>query len=60
MTIKTKRVYDELDPSDGYRVLIMTKPIWIDPAFDRKNFDSWVTELSPSPELLKFLSNWYD
>ncbi|MGB7956821.1 MAG: DUF488 family protein [Candidatus Nitrosopolaris sp.] len=53
MTIKTKRVYYELDPSDGCRLLIMKEPIWIDPAFDRKNFDSWVTELSPSPESLK-------
>ncbi|MFZ0897067.1 MAG: hypothetical protein WAZ77_21405 [Candidatus Nitrosopolaris sp.] len=56
MTIKTKCVYDKPDPGDGCRILIMTP----NPTFDTKNFDSWVTELSPSPELLKSLSNWDD
>ena len=53
MTIKTKRVYDKPDPTDGYRVLVMTKPIWTNAAFNRENFDSWVSVLSPSRELLK-------
>ena len=53
--IKTKRVYDPVENSDGLRVLIMRK--WPQGIGYRKNnkrgmIDIWCKELGPSKELL--------
>ncbi|MDI6760579.1 MAG: DUF488 family protein [Candidatus Brocadiaceae bacterium] len=50
MAIKTKSVYEEEGPDEGYRLLIMR--IW--PRGVKKDrFDEWDKDLSPSPGLLK-------
>ena len=53
--IKTKSVYDAVEDSDGFRVLIMRK--WPQGIGYRKNnkrgmIDVWCKELGPSKELL--------
>jgi uncharacterized protein YeaO (DUF488 family) len=59
MTIKTKCVYDKPEASDGYRVLIMRKPMMINPALKEfrkvngKIHERHLIDLSPSAELLK-------
>jgi uncharacterized protein YeaO (DUF488 family) len=50
MTIKTKRVYDNSEASDGYRVVVMRHR----PRFLKKgSYNRWMQELSPSAPLLK-------
>lgn len=59
--IKIKRVYDEVEKSDGYRVLV--DRLW--PRGIKREelvFDEWAQELSPSSKLRKEFShekkNW--
>ena len=49
--IKTKSVYDPVQESDGYRILIMRKwPKGID--YEKHSVYKWFKELAPSKELL--------
>jgi DNA-3-methyladenine glycosylase len=55
MTLRTKRIYEDLAPDDGYRVLVdrlwprgVTK--------ERAALDRWLKEVAPSPEL----RTWFD
>lgn len=53
--IKTKRVYDDPDPSDGYRVL--TERLWPrGVSRERAALDRWLKGIAPSHELRK----WFD
>lgn len=52
MDIQIKRVYDEADPSDGYRVLV--DRLW--PRGVRKDslvMDEWAKDVTPSTDLRK-------
>ena len=52
--IKTKRIYDQASPDDGYRLLVMRR--W--PRGIRKaSVSGWEKELGPSTELLSHLRN---
>jgi uncharacterized protein YeaO (DUF488 family) len=53
--VRVKRIYDEADPDDGYRVLIdHVWPRGVSRA--RARLDDWARELAPSDELRK----WFD
>jgi uncharacterized protein YeaO (DUF488 family) len=53
--VRAKRIYEEADPGDGYRVLIdHVWPRGISRA--RARLDEWARELAPSDELRK----WFD
>lgn len=51
MTVfRTKRIYDAVDPSDGYRVLV--DRLWPrGVSKERAALDEWAKELAPSTEL---------
>jgi uncharacterized protein YeaO (DUF488 family) len=53
--VRAKRVYDPVEPGDGYRVLIdhvWTRGI----SRERAKLDEWARELAPSDELRR----WFD
>jgi uncharacterized protein YeaO (DUF488 family) len=53
--VRAKRIYDEAEPDDGYRVL--TDHIWPRGiSRERAKLDEWARELAPSGELRK----WFD
>jgi uncharacterized protein YeaO (DUF488 family) len=53
--VRAKRVYDEPEPGDGYRVLI--DHVWPrGVSRERAHLDEWARELAPSDELRK----WFD
>jgi uncharacterized protein YeaO (DUF488 family) len=53
--VRTKRVYDDADAGDGYRVLI--DHVWPrGVSRERAHLDEWARELAPSDELRK----WFD
>jgi uncharacterized protein YeaO (DUF488 family) len=53
--VRARRVYDEPDPGDGYRVLI--DHVWPrGVSKERAHLDEWARELAPSDELRK----WFD
>jgi uncharacterized protein YeaO (DUF488 family) len=53
--VRAKRVYDEAEPGDGYRVLI--DHIWPrGVSKERAHLEEWARELAPSGELRK----WFD
>lgn len=53
--IRIKRVYDDADPADGYRVLI--DRLWPrGVSRERAKLDEWARELAPSDELRR----WFD
>jgi uncharacterized protein YeaO (DUF488 family) len=53
--VRAKRIYDEAEPDDGYRVL--TDHIWPRGiSRERAKLDEWAPELAPSGELRK----WFD
>jgi uncharacterized protein YeaO (DUF488 family) len=55
MDVRAKRVYDEADAGDGYRVLI--DHVWPrGVSRERAHLDEWARELAPSDELRK----WFD
>ena len=50
MNIQRKRVYDEADPGDGWRVLV--DRLWPrGVSKERARLDRWAKELAPSPTL---------
>lgn len=54
MNIQLKRIYDEPEPSDGYRVLV--DRLWPrGVSKEDARLDAWLKELTPSDELRK----WY-
>jgi uncharacterized protein YeaO (DUF488 family) len=53
--VRAKRIYDEADAGDGYRVLI--DHVWPrGVSRERARLDEWARELAPSDELRK----WFD
>ena len=53
--VRVKRIYDDAEPGDGYRVLI--DHIWPRGiSRERAQLDEWARELAPSGELRK----WFD
>ncbi|MQA80012.1 MAG: DUF488 family protein [Streptosporangiales bacterium] len=55
MTFQTKRVYDDADPGDGYRVLL--DRIWPrGVSRERAAVDRWLKDVAPSHEL----RTWFD
>jgi uncharacterized protein YeaO (DUF488 family) len=53
--VRAKRVYDEAEPGDGYRVLI--DHVWPrGVSKERAHLEEWARELAPSDELRK----WFD
>ncbi|WP_111721519.1 DUF488 domain-containing protein [Homoserinimonas sp. OAct 916] len=54
MSVRIKRVYDEADPADGFRVLV--DRIWPrGVSKENAHVDEWLKEIGPSTELRK----WY-
>lgn len=56
MSIRTKRIYDAVDPEDGTRVLV--DRVW--PRGIRKadaRIDRWCRRIAPSPELRKWFGH---
>lgn len=63
MSIKLKRIYDEPEPGDGYRVFV--DRIWPRGVpKEQARFDAWMTEVAPSDHLRKSFHsggmNWGD
>lgn len=55
-TFHTKRIYDEVGTSDGYRVLI--DRLWPrGVSKDRAKLDEWAKELAPSSQLRKWFGH---
>jgi uncharacterized protein YeaO (DUF488 family) len=55
MTLRTKRIYEDPEPADGYRVLV--DRLWPrGMSKDRVALDRWLKEVAPSPEL----RTWFD
>jgi uncharacterized protein YeaO (DUF488 family) len=55
INVRAKRIYDDAEPGDGYRVLI--DHIWPrGVSRERAHLDEWARELAPSDELRK----WFD
>jgi uncharacterized protein YeaO (DUF488 family) len=53
--VRARRIYDEADPGDGYRVLI--DHVWPRGiSRERARLDEWARELAPSDELRR----WFD
>src|SRR4051812_41173566 len=53
--VRARRVYDEPDPGDGYRVLI--DHVWPrGVSKERAHLDEWARDMAPSDELRK----WFD
>lgn len=54
MSIQIKRIYDEPEASDGYRVLV--DRLWPrGVSKERAQLDEWAKDVAPSPEL----RNWF-
>lgn len=49
MVVKTKAIFQPIESSDGFRVLITR---YYPRGVPRESFDEWVSVLSPSPDLL--------
>lgn len=49
MAIKTKCIFEPIEPEDGHRILITR---YYPRGVKKENFDQWVSVLSPSPDLL--------
>lgn len=50
MTLQTKRIYDDVSPDDGFRLLVMR--YW-PRGISKTNTSDWERCLAPSPQLLK-------
>lgn len=50
MPLRTKRVYDDASPDDGYRLLVMR--YW-PRGISKEDTSDWERSLAPSPQLLK-------
>jgi uncharacterized protein YeaO (DUF488 family) len=56
LDVRIKRIYDEPDPSDGYRVLI--DHVWPRGiSRERARLDEWARELAPSNELRRWFAH---
>jgi uncharacterized protein YeaO (DUF488 family) len=57
LDVRTKRIYDEAEPGDGYRILI--DHVW-PPGIskERAHLDEWARELAPSDELRKLFDRF--
>jgi uncharacterized protein YeaO (DUF488 family) len=56
MDIRTKRIYEPLDPDKGYRVLV--DRVWPRGMSRKKaRIDSWLKELAPSKELRQWFGH---
>jgi uncharacterized protein YeaO (DUF488 family) len=57
LDVRTKRIYEQADPRDGYRILI--DPVW-PPGIskDHGHLDEWARELAPSDELRKLFERF--
>jgi uncharacterized protein YeaO (DUF488 family) len=54
--VRIKRIYDDPDPGDGYRVLI--DHVWPrGVSRERARLDEWARELAPSDELRRWFSH---
>lgn len=54
--VRVKRIYDESDPGDGYRVLI--DHLWPrGVSRERACLDEWARELAPSDELRRWFAH---
>jgi len=54
--VRAKRIYDEVEPDDGYRVLI--DHIWPrGVSRERAHLDEWARELAPSDSLRKWFGH---
>jgi len=54
--IKVKRIYDELGPEDGYRILV--DRLWPRGlSKDKARVDLWLKEIAPSDRLRKWFSH---
>jgi uncharacterized protein YeaO (DUF488 family) len=54
--VRVKRIYDEPDPGDGYRVLI--DHVWPrGVSRERARLDEWARELAPSDELRRWFAH---
>jgi uncharacterized protein YeaO (DUF488 family) len=59
LDVRSKRIYDPPDASDGYRILI--DHIWPrGVSRDRACLDEWARELAPSAPLRKWFDHRYD
>ena len=55
MTFRTKRIYDDADPDDGFRVLV--DRLWPrGVSRERAALDLWLRDVAPTPEL----RTWFD
>lgn len=56
---RCKRVYEDADPDDGYRVLV--DRLWPrGVSKESANLDLWLKDVAPSPELRKWFSHRAD
>jgi len=56
MDIRTKRIYEPLDPDEGYRVLV--DRVWPrGMSKEKARIDSWLKELAPSKELRQWFGH---
>lgn len=56
MEVRAKRIYDEVEPGDGYRVLI--DHVWPrGVSRERAHLDEWARELAPSAELRRWFAH---
>jgi uncharacterized protein YeaO (DUF488 family) len=56
LDVRVKRIYDEPDPGDGYRVLI--DHVWPrGVSRERASLDEWARELAPSDELRRWFAH---
>src|SRR6185312_6732163 len=56
MEVRAKRIYDEVEPADGYRVLV--DHIWPrGVSRERAKLDEWARELAPSDDLRKWFGH---
>jgi uncharacterized protein YeaO (DUF488 family) len=55
MSVRTKRIYDDLDPEDGTRVLV--DRLWPrGVSKEEAHLDDWMKDIAPSDELRE----WFD
>lgn len=59
MTLRTKRIYEDPVPDDGYRVLV--DRLWPrGVSKDRAALDGWLKDVAPSPELRTWFAHRAD
>jgi uncharacterized protein YeaO (DUF488 family) len=57
LDVRTKRIYEQAEPGDGYRILI--DHVWPrGVSRERAHLDEWARELAPSDQLRKFFDRF--